>query len=345
MKNIITTIKQPALALAVLLLGTATGFGQQKAKKTEKLDDSQQIIIRWKGDPGADTKGPKGEKGPKGSKDIKLVIELKDDAVLVNGKPLEEFNNDELAVLKKDIMVIDGDHFNIRMPHPPGSPFREGTWSWDNDGNPMQGMMGDPNKPFLGVGSEKSAKGVVVTEITEESAADKAGLKEGDIITKVDATPIGSPEELSKTVGKYKPDDKVTVTVLRDGKEQKFTATLGRRDMPMTFNFPGFNENFKMELHDGQPKLGIKAQDTEDGKGVKVLDVDDESAAEKAGLKEGDIITSFDGAPVNSVGQLLDISRAARDAKKSSIPFKYLRNNKEQQAELKIPRKLKTAEL
>ena len=55
-----------------------------------------------------------------------------------------------------------------------------------------------------------------------------------------------------------------------------------------------------------QPKLGIKAQDAEDGKGVNILEVEDSSAAFKAGLKKGDIILQFDGAEVNSTNELID---------------------------------------
>lgn len=335
--------------MGLLVMGSTVSFGQQKKKSTDKLDDSQQIIIKWKSDIDIDTKGEKGSKGPKGPKDVKLVIELKDDAVLVNGKPLDEFNDDELAVLKKDIMVMDGNTFGIAVPGYPVSPFRGGSWSGDNDFPPVM-AYGNSNKAFLGVGSEKTDNGVVVTEITPGSGAEKAGLKEGDIITKIDNTPITSPGQLSTTIGKLKPESKIAISIKRAGKDQKITATLGKRVDNITRVGPGFNLNEDFEFNtddwmDNRPKLGIKAQDTEDGKGVKILEIDEESAAEKAGLKEGDIITSFDGSAVNSVNQLVDASRSAKDAKKAVLPIKFLRDNKEQAVDLKIPRKLKTAEL
>lgn len=342
-------IKPVGLFLGLLVMGTTISFGQQKKKNPDKLDDSQQIIIKWKSDIDADTKGEKGSKGPKGPKDVKLVIELKDDAVLVNGKPLDEFNDDELAVLKKDIMVMDGNTFSLAVPGHPMSPFRGRSWSGDNDFPPVI-AYNNSNKAFLGVGSEKTDNGVVVNEITPGSGAEKAGLKEGDIITKIDNTPITSPEQLSTTIGKLKPESKIAISIKRAGKEQKLTATLGKRVNSITRVGPGFNLNEDFEFNtddwmDNRPKLGIKAQDTEDGKGVKILEIDEESAAEKAGLKEGDIITSFDGSVVNSVNQLVDASRSAKDAKKAVLPIKFLRDNKEQVVDLKIPRKLKTAEL
>lgn len=346
-----------ALGIGIIVLTANLSFGQDKKKSSEKLDDSEQIIIKWKSDTKGE-KGEKGSKGAKGSKDVKLVIELKDDAVLVNGKPLDDFNDNELAILKKDIMVMDGNTFSIAVPGHPMSPFRGGNWSMENDGPAVIGY-GNMNKAFLGVGSEKADKGVVITEITPGSAAEKAGLKEGDFINKIDNTVITSPGQLSETIGKYKPENKISIDIKRGGRDEKITANLGKHTERIARTYPGMNEDFDFKMDgvmdgvamegfgfmNGQPKLGIKAQDTEDGKGVEILEVDEESAAEKAGLKEGDIITSFDGSAVNSVGDLVDRARLARDAKKSVLPVKFLRENKEQQVDIKMPRKLRTAEL
>ena len=350
MKNYTKIFRPAALGIGIIALTANLSFGQDKKKYTTKLDDSEQIIIKWKSDTKGEKgeKGEKGSKGPKGSKDVKLVIELKDDAVLVNGKPLDEFNDNELAILKKDIIVMDCNTFSIAVPGHPMSAFRGGTWSMDNDGPAVIGY-GNMNKAFLGVVSEKAANGVVVTEITPGSAAEKAGLKEGDVINKIDNTLITSPGQLSETIGKYKPENKISIAIKRAGKDQKITASLEKRPGGFTTG-PAFKYNNDFEFNtedwmDNRPKLGIKAQDTEDAKGVKVLEVDEESIAEKAGLKEGDIITAFDGTAINSVNQLVDISRAAKDAKKSTLPVKFLRDNKEQSIDLKIPMKLKTAEL
>jgi serine protease Do len=110
------------------------------------------------------------------------------------------------------------------------------------------------------------------------------------------------------------------------------------------FNFRGLTppDAFSWDSR-RQPRLGIKAQDTEDGKGVKVLDVDEESAAEKAGIKEGDVITKFDGKEVNSAADLAEGARAGKD--KPSFKINLLRDGKPQEVEVKIPKKLKTANL
>ena len=59
------------------------------------------------------------------------------------------------------------------------------------------------------------------------SPAEKAGLKDGDIITKINSKTVGKDGSLSSILGEYRPGDKVTITYLRDGKEQTATVTLG----------------------------------------------------------------------------------------------------------------------
>jgi serine protease Do len=93
----------------------------------------------------------------------------------------------------------------------------------------------------------------------------------------------------------------------------------------------------------GRPRLGLSIQDDEDGKGAKVLDVDDESAAAKAGLKKGDIITGIDDKVVKGTD---DVTRTMRDNRdKYTFSFKILREGKAQTLEVKMQRRLKTAEL
>jgi serine protease Do len=93
----------------------------------------------------------------------------------------------------------------------------------------------------------------------------------------------------------------------------------------------------------GRPRLGLSIQDTEDGVGVKVLDVDDESAAAKAGIKEGDILIGVDDTDIKGTEDVLRATRASKD--KTSYKFKVKRGNSTQNIEVKIPRKLKTADL
>jgi len=79
----------------------------------------------------------------------------------------------------------------------------------------------------------KDGKGVLVTEVEEDSPAEKAGIKAGDIITKINDEEVASATELSKSVRSYDPETKVAVSVLRDGKKKKLNATLAESEMNM----------------------------------------------------------------------------------------------------------------
>ena len=294
----------------------------------------------------------------KTDKDAKVTIEIKDGQTFINGKPASEYSDANLSISKRKFKTLDGDSYvfidgdkDLTMAP---SPFRRGgTWSYNG-----KTIMG--NKAFLGVTSlkpENGPDGAKIGEVSPGSAAEKAGLKQGDLITKVDDITIDGPESLSDAIARYKPEDKVTITFTRDGKQQKATAVLGKNNNMKVYgldmapnteiyrNFKGTmprNFNYRFNF-DNNPRLGIHAQDTEDGKGVKILDVDDESAAAKAGLKEGDIITRFDGKEVNSATDLAQIARDNRT--KPSVHVDLLRGGKSMSLDVKIPRKLKTADL
>jgi serine protease Do len=216
------------------------------------------------------------------------------------------------------------------------------------------------NRPMLGVSTEKNDKGVAVQSVSKESAAEKAGLKEKDIITKIDDQKISEPDELSEIVQKHKPGDKITITYLRDGKEQKATAELTKwkgtfwSNGDNNFNFDMGNLNmdhimpkirapYAYAWTGNNPKLGLSVQDNEDGKGVKVIEVDDESNAAKAGVKEDDVITEVDGKAINNADDIVKVIRESKD--KVSVMMKIQRAGKTQNVEVKMPRKLKSADL
>ncbi|MFT3826791.1 MAG: PDZ domain-containing protein [Chitinophagaceae bacterium] len=329
----------PLASLALVVLLSNTAIAQEKAPQKEKgkLGDYDEIIIKKK----------------KGDGNGKVTVEIKDGEVIVNGKSLEDYDDDNISVRKRKVQVIED---IVRQ----GSPFRSrgGAWSFNGDD-----MLADSKTGFLGIASEKAEGGASVVEVTEKSAAEKAGLKKGDVITKVNDNTITSPDDLTNTISKLKPEDKVTVTYKRNGKEEKATATLGKRpglnfdnmriytQPDITFDQPRFDVNPRIETFPrnfegfaaGRPRIGLRAQDTEDGKGVKVVDVEDESAASKAGIKEEDVITEFDGKVVNDVDTLAKLAREAKD--KNSVQVKLNRNGKPQTVEIKTPRKLKTANL
>ncbi len=348
MKQIVNKIS--VLAIAIAFLAPVSLLAQEDNKdnaKTEK-NEAEQIIITRKGD-----------------KNDKIIVEVNGDKITVNGKPMEDYKDGDLTVRRnkiKDIMAFKNGQ-------------RNGMMNFDN--NNMSFFNEDANRAMLGVTTEKVENGVEVQDVTKESAAEKAGLKSKDIITKIDGQKIEDPDGLSKAIGSHKPGDKVKVTFLRDNKEQTVTAELIQWKAMNGFNM-GNGFNYKMNIPNwnmqdqqdllskiqglpgmqrgdmgqlfnnmngvgGRPRLGLSIQDTEDGKGVKVLDVDGESNAQKAGIKENDIIKEIDGKAVNSADEVAKIVRESKD--KSSLTFKIERDGKTQNIEVKIPRKLKTIDL
>lgn len=331
-QKIYFTLLMSAVIVPASLLAQTT---KAKADKDEKDVRTEQIIITRKGD-----------------KDEKVVIEVSGDKVTVNGKDVKD--GGDVTVRRNTIRSSNGN-----------------SYSYNYNGNNFNSMVFDDNRAMLGVTTEKVDNGAEVQEVTKGSAAEKIGLKKGDVITKIDDKKIDSPDDLSSAVRKHKSGEKVTVTYLRDKKEMKETAeltkwkgvsvytagsggdfdldlgdlnmNLGRIRVPST---PRLNENFGQNWSwsgSGSPKLGMSVQDAEDGKGVKVLEVDDDGNAFKSGIKENDVITEVDGKTVNSADEVAKIVRDSRE--KVSISVKLLRNGKTESLDLKIPRRLKTADL
>ena len=315
----------------VALLAVPSVFAQEKAETKKK--DIQQIIITRTGDV-----------------DVKTVIEIKGDNITVNGKPVQDAKDSDVKVRVqkiKDATAYAPGNFNLN--------FDELQVLGDIDHNNAMSLFSeDENRAMLGVVTEKNSKGAIITSISKESGAEKAGLKKNDIITKVDETKIVGTGDVSDAIRKHKPGEKVTVTFLRDNKEQKVTAELGKWT---GIKMNAMGDNFRVFTPDvwegprvpytmgygGAPRLGLSVQDTEDGKGVTVMDVDEDSNAAKAGVKEKDIITHVNNEAVNSADEIAKKIRANKD--KTSFQLKVLRNGKVQNIEVKTPRKLKTADL
>jgi serine protease Do len=347
-------MKKHPLKITMLATLIFFAFGAVHAQDLAVSGDSMDSDTTHEGNRGYDEIIIKHKNG----KDAKVTIEMKGGEMLINGKPTSEYHDDDLSIVKRklkskegSITYFDGDGQEHELSI---SPFRDGNDVWN---------FGGGERAFLGVTSDKSDKGpggAKVGEVSAGSAAEKAGLKTGDLITRLDEVTVDGPQSLADAVHKYKPGDKVAITYLRDGKEQKVTVELGKSKSPTTvygFNAPGARnfdldgDNFKFEMPRGVYNygfgnfhhLGIKAQDTEDGKGVKVLEVDEESAAAKAGIKQGDIITRFAGKEVNSAMTLATLARENRE--KPTIEVSLIRDGKPMDLVVKTPRKLNTADL
>jgi serine protease Do len=235
---------------------------------------------------------------------------------------------------------------------------------------------------FLGVMTTTAEKnGAEITEVSENTAAEKAGLKAGDVIVKLDGESIEDPAALTNAVKKHKPNDKVEIVYWRGGKEKKTTATLELKKVMRKKIFmmqPGVPLK-KFELRDptGKPKLdemdinvdiaelmgedflnndngfsysfskkeklGLKLQDTENEKGVKVLEITDNSLASKSGLEKNDIIIEIDGKTIANTDEARIQLKLKED--KNIYKVKINRNGSIKTFEITRPKKLKTVDL
>lgn len=330
-----TLITKVAGLLCLTLMGSGAFYAQKPSDKKE-----ESIIIR-----------------KKGGKEEKTTIIIDGDNITVNGKPLDKFNDSSLEV--KRFKEFNSLRFrNGRQAF--GPEFSERVKV-----SPRVNVRAVGNRAVLGVITEKDEKGARIAEVTPESGAAKAGLAQNDIIIAINDSTVTDHNDLAKAVSKYKPEDKVVVTYLRNGKKSTVTATLGkselrtvkgfhwnnedgytRFDIPDRLEFPrmeGFADIDRLVLGERKPRLGLQVQDTEDGNGLKVLEAGAESPAAKAGIEKDDIITGVNGKKIQSAEALREELKEVKEGE--TITVDILRGNNKKTVQVKFAKKLKITNL
>jgi serine protease Do len=155
----------------------------------------------------------------------------------------------------------------------------------------------------------KQFKGVFVSGITDGGAASDAGIKEGDIILKVGGEEINSSPELQEQVGKYRPGEKVLVTVARGKEIIEIPVTLRNRNGTTAL----FKKEKERELENSsvmsflgarfEPVSTEEKQKLRIQNGLKITKLE-RGRLSGSGIKEGFIITSIDKKPVSSISDL-----------------------------------------
>jgi serine protease Do len=227
--------------------------------------------------------------------------------------------------------------------------------------------------------SLREPRGVAVLKVSENSPAAAAGVRDGDVIVRFDGEEVKSVSKLQRLIQEVAPDQKARVTVLRDGREQEITVTMGKRSEPnfQTFgNFPqggvwtlppgelknlprieglpraeSLPRDFKFEMRDlpdmdgnvfvfpgaASRRLGISVSPltkqlgdyfgVSEGKGLLVEDVREQSAAAKAGLRAGDVITEVEG---EQIARQADLIRALNKKAEGEISMTIVRDRARQ---------------
>ena len=167
----------------------------------------------------------------------------------------------------------------------------------------------------------KNRAGALVAEVTPDSPAAKAGLKEGDVITEFNGAKVADANGLTLQVTSIAPDTKVSLDVLRDGKVEKLTATTAER--------PGRDGKIAQAATAGDDEGVLNGVAVEDLtpearhemnlpgrlKGAVVSQVDPESAAARAGVSAGDVILEINRQRVSSAEDAINLSAKAENKK------------------------------
>lgn len=225
----------------------------------------------------------------------------------------------------------------------------------------------------LDAGQAKTLSGAVVEDVRAGSAAEKAGIRKGDVITEFDGERVRGVRHLTRLVTETPDGRSVKAVVQRDGTRVDLSVTpesgamaFGKGDFemlvpPMRFEPGELERDFRWNMEKGLPpmrggggwvfkglekgRLGVSIQTLEGqlaeyfgtSKGVLVNSVEAGSPAAKAGLKAGDVVTAIDGKPVADASDLIDAVQKAEDG--ATLSIDYTRDKKAQSARATLEKK------
>ena len=164
----------------------------------------------------------------------------------------------------------------------------------------------------------KNKKGALVSQILENSPAEKSGLKEEDIIIKVNNDEIENSSDLRNTVSENYPNKEITLTVLRDNKKKKIKVLLGERPTNESLVNGDWNKNEEFDI------LGLKIESSNNN-GVKITDIKPDSSAGREDLRVGDVIKSIGRRIINSPSDYFDMIENYDEG--DTVMMKVIRNN------------------
>ena len=157
----------------------------------------------------------------------------------------------------------------------------------------------EEKKKELGI---KDGDGVFINGVADDGAAKQAGIQKGDFITKINGSAVNSGPELQEQVARYKPGDKVTITYIRNGKENTAAVTLKNK----AGNYEAVKQESVLDNLGGAElanvdKATAQKNDISGGVVVKKLGT---GILKNSRMQEGFVITSVDGQAVNTVDDL-----------------------------------------
>jgi serine protease Do len=153
----------------------------------------------------------------------------------------------------------------------------------------------------------EDAKGALVSDVLENSPAEKAGVERGDVIIELGGKPVESASQLKNMVAQLTVGSKVDLTVVRDKKEKRLAVVIAEQPKEIAKagveEEPGASKAMAgIEVHDLSPEIARRYGFSRGERGVVVTQVEPDSNADNAGIREGDLILEMNRSPVRNTG-------------------------------------------
>ena len=306
----------------------------------------------------------------------------KGEQIIINGSPMGSFDNMKFDTSILQTIIIKGDdgeeiikrQFNFKDLEM-GGDFLKNFQDEKEEVTPFLGLLTEKateGARVLEVTKESAAekaglqKDDIITKVGEEDITDPAklaeviGSKKAKELVKVYFTRNGKKSTVQVVLGERR-SIKRTITMNGSSDMGKVFAIPNMKGNPMKKmtiiedgqggrDFSSPDKKFELKLDNqsayampNQRKLGLRIQDLEEGEGVKVIDIEKESAAEKAGLQKGDVLVSIGGVKINNTDDARQELRPSPS--KNGYTIKAKRAGKEMTFEVKYPKKIKTVDL
>ncbi len=200
----------------------------------------------------------------------------------------------------------------------------------------------ESDRPYLGVQVEEEtgleSGGARIERVLDDTPADEAGLEDDDVIVEVDGRTIRGPAGLREALGKKDPGDKVRLEIVRDGKHESITAELGEQPRKQYWSWNGEHGAWHRPLL-GVELVGVTPELREHlggspNRGVLVGRIVDDSAAEKAGIRVGDLIVGVESDAIEDASELHD---ALADHEGETVEIDLVRDGKRTQVQADLP--------
>ena len=198
----------------------------------------------------------------------------------------------------------------------PASTVDSVVGSLEHGGTVMRGFLGVQIQPVSqdiadGLGL-KTASGALIDSAQVGTPAVEAGLKAGDVITKMNGRDIKDPTDLTRHVGALKPGDRIELSFLRDGTEKTASVTLANLKNEQTAKAEATQSESAL-------KLGVQLAPGEGHAGVAIVGVDPDGLAASEGLSNGDFILQVSGKAVSQPDEVKALIATAKQGGKKSV--------------------------